>query len=70
MAYEEEYYGLNNNNKTWTYISEQEYQHIKPAIGNALPTISFATIKTNADRKPQRDKYQICVLGNLDPKKW
>ena len=44
MAYEEEYYILHNKTKTWTYISEEEYQQLKPAVGNALPTISIAII--------------------------
>ena len=67
MAYEEEYYGLHNKTKTLTYISEEEYQQFNPAVGNALPTISLANIKTDANGKPQRTNYHICVLGNLDP---
>ena len=70
MSYEEEYYGLNNNTKTWIYILEEEYQQLKPAFGNAIPTISHATIKTNDNGKPQRDKYLICVLGILDLTNW
>ena len=58
---------FHNNTKTWIYISEEEYQHLKPAVGNALPKISIATIKTDANGKPQQAKYLICVLGNLDP---
>ena len=70
MAYEEEYYGPHNNTKTWTYIPEEEYQQLKPAVGNALPTISLATIKTNTKVKPQRAKYRICVIVNLEPTNW
>ena len=70
MAYEEEYYGLHNKTKTCTYILEEEYQQLKPPVGNALPTISLATIKTDANGKPQRYKYRICVIGNLDPTNW
>ena len=32
--------------------------------------ISFATIKTKADGKPQRPKYRIYVLGDFDPNNW
>ena len=56
MAYKEEYYGVYNKTKTWTYISEEEYQQLKQAVGNALPTISLATIKTDANGKPQQSK--------------
>ena len=70
MAYEEEYYGLNNNTKSWTYISEEEYQHIKQAVGNALPKISLTIIKTDANGKPQLAKYRIYVLGNFEPTNW
>ena len=52
MVYEEKYDGIHNKTKTWTYILEEEYQQLKAAIGNALPTISFATIKTDANGKP------------------
>ena len=70
MVYEEKYDGIHNKTKTWTYILEEEYQQLKAAIGNALPTISFATIKTDANGKPWWSKYCICVLGNLDPTNW
>ena len=70
MDYEEEYYGLHNNTKTWTYISEEEHQQLKPAVGNTLPTIPLVTIKIHANGKPQRSKYRICVLGNLEPTNW
>ena len=70
MDYEEEYYGPHNNTKTWTYISEEEYQKTNSAVGNYTPTISLVTIKTNANGKPQRAKYRICVLGNIDPTNW
>ena len=56
--------------KTWTYILEEEYQQIKTYVGNALPKISLATIKTDANSKLQWSKYLICVLGNLDPTNW
>ena len=70
MAYEEVLYGLHNKTKTWTYISEEEYQQLKPDVGNSLPTISLATINTNVNGKPQRAKYRICVLGDLEPTNW
>ena len=56
MAYEEEYYGLHNRTKIWTYISEEEYQQLKPSVSNSLQTISPATIKTDANGKPQQSK--------------
>ena len=70
MAYEEEYYGIYNKTKTWTYIWEEEYQQLKPDVGNDIPTISHTTIKIDANSNPQRDKYRICVLGNLEPTNW
>ena len=70
MEYEEEYYGIHNKTKTWTYISEEEYQQLKLSVGNTLPTIHLAVIKTDANGKPQWAKYRICVMGNLDPTNW
>ena len=70
IAFEEELYGIHNKTKTWTYISKEEYKNLKPAVGKALPTISLATINTNANSKPQRDKYRVYVIGKMDPKKW
>ena len=49
---------------------EEEYRQLKKSVGNALPKISLATIKTDANSKPQWSKYLICVLGNLDPPHW
>ena len=45
-------------------------QEIMPAVGNALPTISLAAIKTDNNGKNHQAKYCICVLGNLDPTNW
>ena len=70
MDYEEECCGLHNKKKTWTYISEEQYKHLKPAVGNALQKISIATIITDANSKPQRAKYRVCVIGNIDPTNW
>ena len=70
MAYEEEYYRLHNNTKTWTYISEEEYQKLNPDVGNSLPTISLSNIKTNANGKHQGAKYRIFVLCDLDSTNW
>ena len=56
--------------KTLTYILEEEYQQLKPDVGNTLSIISLATIKTNTNGKHHRSKYGICFLGNLDPTKW
>ena len=70
MAYEEEYYGLNNKEKTWTYKSEEEYQQLNPDVGNHLPTIYLTTFNTDSNGKSQRAKYRIFVLGNLGPTNW
>ena len=67
MAYEEEYYGLHNKTKTCTYILEEEYQQLKPPVGNALPTISLATIKTDANGKPLRPNTVYVFLVPLTP---
>eukprot|EP00957_Ditylum_brightwellii_P125124 9538337-Ditylum_brightwellii.AAC.1 len=61
-AYAEEYFSLHNETHTWQYITEEEYQLLKPKLRHALPTIAPATIK--------RAKYHICVLGNMDPNPW
>ena len=69
MAYREEYYGLHNEKQIWTYISEEEYRQLRPAVGNSLLTISLTTINTDANNKPQQAKYCKCVFGNFDPTK-
>ena len=69
-SYLEEYMGLHEDTKTWEYISEKEYQTLRPIVGNALPTMAISKIKTDENGKPVRAKYRIVVLGNLDPHEW
>jgi hypothetical protein len=68
-AYFEEYDGLVNLD-TWKVISEDEYKAIKNQVKRTLPTMAIATIKTNSDGQPERAKYRIVALGNLDPHEW
>lgn len=56
----EEYLGLH----------QDEYQQIKKVFGRPLPTMAISKIKTNKRAKPERAKYRIVVLGNLDPHQW
>ena len=69
-AYLNEYLGLTEDTNTWEYISEREYQILRPITGNALPSMAISTIKKDADGLPIRAKYRIVVLGNLDPHTW
>lgn len=69
-AYLNEYLGLTEDTNTWEYISEKEYQILRPITGNALPSMAISTIKKDADGNPIRAKYRIVVLGNLDPHAW
>ena len=67
-AYLEEYLGLHEDTKTWEYISEEEYQQLRPVLGNALPSMAISKIKFDQDGTPVRAKYLIVVLGNLESK--
>ena len=69
-AYLQEYLGLHEDTETWSYLTEEEYQTLRPIHGNALPSMAIATIKRDANGNPQRAKYRIVALGNLDPHKW
>ena len=44
-AYLNEYLGLTEDTNTWEYISEKEYQILRPLTGNALPSMAISTIK-------------------------
>ena len=68
-AYDEEYNGLADL-PAWTYITEAEYQEIKPTVGRVLPTMEISTIKYDEQGKPKRCKWRIVALGNLDPHQW
>ena len=69
-SYLEEYMGLHEDTKTWEYISEDEYKALKLTVGNVLPSMTISKIKTDEDGHPDRAKYRIVALGNLDPHNW
>jgi len=41
-AYLHEYLGLHEDVEVWEYISEQEYHHLRPIVGNSLPFMVVA----------------------------
>ena len=69
-AYLNEYLGLTEDTNIWEYISEKEYQILRPLTENTIPSMAISTIKKNADGLPIRAKYRIVMLGNLDPHTW
>ena len=69
QSYDEGYFGLEDL-PTWTHITEQQYQELRPSVGNALPTMAISTIKYDENGNPKRCKWRIVVLGNLDPYEW
>ena len=69
-SYLEEYMGLHEDTETWEYITEDEYQSLRPIVGTALPSMAISKVKTDENGTPSRAKYRIVVLGNLDPHKW
>ncbi len=68
-AYREEYQGLMDID-TWEVISEEKYNNMKAILGNLLPTMAITTIKYDGKGNPDRAKYRIVALGNLDPHNW
>ena len=70
QSYFEEYMGLHEDTQTWEYISEEQYKVLRPVVGNALPSMAISKVKTDENGKPNRAKYRIVVLGNLDPHNW
>ena len=68
-AYAEEYFGLKNL-PAWTSITEQEYKRMRHIYKTTLPTMAISTIKYDEMGKPNRAKYRIVALGNLDPHEW
>jgi deoxyuridine 5'-triphosphate nucleotidohydrolase len=68
-AYKSEYEGLESI-ETWKTITEEEYQSIKHLSKGSLPTMAIATIKYDGNGNPDRAKYRIVALGNLDPHSW
>ena len=69
QTFAEEYQGLVNLD-TWELISETDYNLFQKTLGPTLPSIALSNIKKDSDGNPERDKYRICVLGNLDPHNW
>ena len=69
-AYLEEYLGLHEETQTWQYISEEDYQRLRPVIGHALPSMAISKIKFDQDGHPARPKYRIVLLGNLESTHW
>jgi len=67
-AYDEEYDGLESL-PTWEVITEDQYKQLSKGRW-ALPTMTIATIKYDANNQPKRVKYCIVVLGSLDYHTW
>jgi len=65
----EEYLGLHVDTQTWEYITEAQYQLLRPSVGNTIPSVALSKIK-KVNGIPDRAKYCIVVLGNLDPHNW
>ena len=68
-AYKEEYDGLKSL-PAFECITESDYLKMKSTKIKMLPTMAISTIKFNKDGLPQRAKYRIVALGNLDPHEW
>jgi hypothetical protein len=65
-AYLSEYNGLVNID-TWETISESDYKSMKHLYKGVMPTMAISTIKYDGNGVPNRAKYRIVALGNLDP---
>ena len=55
-SYLEEYLGLHETTQTWEYITEAEYQVLRPIIGNALPSMAISKIKKDENGNPDHAK--------------
>lgn len=64
-AYMSKYNGLVNIN-TWETITEDQYQSMKHLYQGIMPTMAISTIKYDGNGNPNRAKYCIVALGNLD----
>ena len=51
-SYLEEYMGLHDETQTWDYITEEEYQALRPIVGNALPSMAISKVKTDENGTP------------------
>ena len=65
-SYMDEYQGLVDID-TWETITEAEYQNLKGVVQGIMPTIAISVIKYDGEGRPDRAKYCIVALGNLDP---
>ena len=68
--YLEEYLGLHETTQIRECISEEEYQALRPVIGNALLSMAISQISKDKNGRPNHVKYHIVALGNLDPHDW
>ena len=68
-AYRQEYQGLVDID-TWETITEAEYVASKHLYKGLMPTMAISIIKYDGNGKPNRAKYRIVALGNLDPHDW
>ena len=55
---------------TWELLSDNRYKLLHKYLGPTLFTITISTIKKDKDSKIEQAKYQICVMGNLNPHNW
>ena len=51
-SYLEEYMGLHEDTETWEYITEDEYQALRPIVGTALPSMAISKVKTDENGTP------------------
>jgi hypothetical protein len=67
-AYCEEYDGLASI-PTWQVLTESQFKLLSKGC-RPLPSMTISTIKYNVNNHPNRTKYRIAVLGNLDYHNW
>jgi len=63
-AYNEEYDDLVSI-PTWGVLSESQFKLLSKGA-KPLPSMAISTIKYDENNRPNRAKYRIVVLGNLD----
>eukprot|EP00957_Ditylum_brightwellii_P191926 14609874-Ditylum_brightwellii.AAC.1 len=64
QLYTKEHFVLNDFTKTWEYISEEEYNSLKPVVEKLLLIIAIATI--NKDKHGVHQKEPITTLEYLE----
>ena len=67
-AYNEEYNSLVSI-PTWEVLSESQFKLLSKGA-KPLPSMAISTIKYDENNRPNRAKYRIVVLGNLDYHQW